>query len=203
MYSNELIEAAICEFYKQMNGDNFAAILNAIHVTMKSNGQFIIPVEAPEVFFDMINIDKVKVGDVVTATQDIRMKLQRIQTKDGKEWLAAFTNMSEMLKGASTSTVTQSIEHFLKITLQMEGVEGVIINPWDNAFSFDKETIKVFFEACENNVFISDWNSATIRMKYSYRFEIFVLGIVSKYVSSCPLDILKLLLGEGDYIKKY
>jgi uncharacterized protein (DUF1919 family) len=55
----------------------------------------------------------------------------------------------------------------------------------------------------ENNVFISDWNSATIRMKYSYRFEIFVLGIVSKYVSSCPLDILKLLLGEGDYIKKY
>ena len=151
VYSNELIETAILDFYKQMNGDTFAGILNAIHVTMKNDGQFIIPVEAPDVFFDMLNLNKIKVGDIVTATQDIRMKLQRIQTDDGKEWLAAFTNMKEMLKGASTSTVTQPIEYFLEMILQMDGVEGVIINPWDNAFSFDKETIKLFFEASENN----------------------------------------------------
>ena len=148
---NELIGAAIMEFYRQMNGDTFAGILNAIHVAMKNDGQFIIPVETPEELLDMLNIDKIKAGDIVTATQDIRMKLRKIQTSDGKEWLAAFTNMCETLKGPTTSTITQSIEHFIRMTLQMEEVEGVIINPWDNAFSFDKDTIKLFFEASKNN----------------------------------------------------
>ncbi len=150
-YSNELIEAAVIDFYKQMNGDTFAGVMNAIHLTMKNGGQFIIPVETPETLLDMFDIDKIKVGDTVTATQEVRMKLQRIKANDGKEWLAAFTNMSEVQKGASTSTITQSIEIFLKAVLEMKDVEGVIINPWDNAFSFDKDTIKLFFEASENN----------------------------------------------------
>lgn len=150
-YSNELIESAIVEFYKQMNGDTFANILNAIHVTMKNEGQFIIPVETPETLMGMFDINKIKIGDTITASQEIRMKLQKIRANDGKEWLAAFTNMQEVQKGAGTSTITQSIEHFLQAVLQMEGVEGVIINPWDKAFSFDKETIKLFFEASEND----------------------------------------------------
>jgi len=150
-YSNELIEAAVIDFYKQMNGDTFAGVMNAIHLTMKNGGQFIIPVETPETLLDMFDIDKIKVGDTVTATQEVRMKLQRIKANDGKEWLAAFTNMSEVQKGASTSTITQSIEIFLKAVLEMKDVEGVIINPWDNAVSFDKDTIKLFFEASENN----------------------------------------------------
>lgn len=150
-YSNELIETAINNFYMQRNEDTFSDILSALHVTMKKDGQFIIPVETPESFIDMFDVDKIKVGDTITTTQDIRMKLQRIQTNDGKEWLAAFTNFKEVQKGAATSTITQSIEHYLKAVLQMEGVEGVVINPWDNAFSMDKDIINMFFEAIEQD----------------------------------------------------
>ena len=147
--SNELIEAAINEFYIQQNGNTFAKILNAINLTMKNEGQFIVPIETPGALTELIDLESVKVGDTITTPNEIRMKLQRIML-DNREWVVAFTNESEVYKGEATSTITQSMEYFLKAVLLMEDVAGVIINPWDKPFNFDKDTIKLYFEASES-----------------------------------------------------
>lgn len=90
---------------------------------------------------------------------------------------------------------------FLEMTVE-GGVESVI-----REFSKNQERKKVVFSSypyeIENNVYLRDWDSEIIRTKYSYNYNQALLDISkNRYASSFPIDILKMLLGEKDYIKK-
>lgn len=147
-YKNAEIEESIWEFHRYQDNDFFAGLLYSIHEIMKQDGEFIVPVETPDTMLELIDIDNVQVGDTISLENEIRLKLQRIEN-NGEEWFVAFTSKNEVDKGPTTSTINQPMESFLKGVLQTEDVVGVIINPWDKPFCFNKDTIQMFFEATE------------------------------------------------------
>ena len=74
-----------------------------------------------------------------------QMRLQAIQTDDGKKWWAAFTSFGEELKGGGSvmSTFLTDIEKLFLSALSVEEIEGVIINPWNRTLMLDKNLIRI------------------------------------------------------------
>ena len=69
---------------------------------------------------------------------------QAIET-DGKTWWAAFSSFEEELKGGGSvkSTFLADIEKLFQGALQAEGIEGVILNPWNRTIMLDKNLIQI------------------------------------------------------------
>lgn len=57
----------------------------------------------------------------------------RIKTSDGKLWWAAFTGFEEELRGSDRvkSTFLADMGQLFATALQADGVEGIILNPWN------------------------------------------------------------------------
>ena len=151
---NTVIEEAIDRYYKDTSKDNLIAVLEAIRKRMHEDGHFMIPVIPPEQMLDMVDPETVKVGDTFTVKEESRFKLHHLQTKDGGNWLVAFTGREEYEKGESASIISFFIDEFLKSCRDM-AEEGVILNPWGNAFMLTKDLIRLIFEADkpENHIY--------------------------------------------------
>ena len=151
---NELIEKAIERFYTENTKENLIAVLESIRIRMHEGGQFILPVIPPEAAMAMFDIDKIQIGETCTITEDLHFKLHHLQTNDGKNWLAAFTDHKECEKGESTSAVTYDIGQLLKSCRNMNEA-GIIIDPWDKSFKLTKELIQMIYDADkpENHIY--------------------------------------------------
>ena len=143
---NDVIEVAIDMFYKDSSKDNLVKLLEAIRNRMNNDGHLILPVETPQAAVDMLDLEHIKVGDVVTAKEDLHFRMRQLETKDGRQWLVAFTNQKEMQKGESSSVISNFMDQFLNAVLDMD-VAGVILNPWDKFFLLDKELIQIIIDA--------------------------------------------------------
>ena len=69
-----------------------------------------------------------------------RMSLVLIQANDGKMWLVSFTSQEEYEKGQDTSVISYFIDACLEFCVDMPE-EGIIINPWGQAFLLTKDLI--------------------------------------------------------------
>ena len=105
-----------------------------------------IPILPPEAIISKIDVDRVKVGDIVKSEEGEGFKPQHIQTKDGRIWLVAFTSREEMEKGESTSSISFTIADVFRDFADIRET-GFIINPWGQSFLLDKELIKIIAEA--------------------------------------------------------
>ena len=76
---NEQMEQAILSLQQNPTQEMLAHALTVVRRRMQAHGQLIVAVEPP-------------VGNQ-------QMRLQAIQTDDGKKWWAAFTSFDEELKG--------------------------------------------------------------------------------------------------------
>ena len=74
-----------------------------------------------------------------------QLKLQAVQTSDGKTWWCAFTSFEEELKGADTmkSTFLSDIGKLFQTALTVPEIEGIIINPWNRTIMLDKKLIRI------------------------------------------------------------
>ena len=122
---NERIEDAIFALQKEATQEQLAHTLTVIRRRMKEGGQLIVAVEP----------------DPAQA----QMKLQTVRTPDGKIWWSAFTSFEEELKGGGSvkSTFLTDIDRLFETALTTEGIEGVILNPWNRTIMLDKYLIKV------------------------------------------------------------
>ena len=83
---NEKIEEAIQALQQESTQEQLAHTLTVIRRRMRENGQLIVAVEP-------------SIGQE-------QLKLQAVQTSDGKTWWCAFTSFEEELKGADTMKST-------------------------------------------------------------------------------------------------
>lgn len=153
-----IIETAIEKFFENRQNEDLLDVLKAIALQMNNGEQFFVPVEMPQAVFDMIDIENVKVGDVVQPKEDLHMKIRKIADNNDKEWLVAFTSREEMDKGESSSAVTADIKGMLKTGLSGTDIEGVVINPWDKPFFLSKDMIEAIFRANipENHIYLNE-----------------------------------------------
>ena len=120
LQGNEKIEQAIRELQQAPSGEELAHTLTVVRRRMKEGGQFIVAVEPPR-------------GD------------GKIQTADGQQWWAAFTSFEEELKGSGSvmSTFLSDMEKLFTTALGTEGINGVIVNPWNCTLMMDKNLIQI------------------------------------------------------------
>lgn len=122
---NERMEQAILSLQQNPTQEMLAHALTVVRRRMQAHGQLIVAVEP-------------SVGNQ-------QMRLQAIQTDDGKKWWAAFTSFDEELKGGGSvmSTFLADMEKLFVSALSVDEIEGVIINPWNRTLMLDKNLIRI------------------------------------------------------------
>lgn len=125
LMGNDKIEEAIRGLQQEPTQEMLAHALTVIRRRMKEDGHLIVAVNP--------------MGAMDT------LQVQTIQTADGKQWFAAFTGFEEQMKGSNAvmSAFTSEIEKLFQMTLQTEGVEGLILNPWDCTMMLNKNLIHI------------------------------------------------------------
>ena len=122
---NEQMEQAILTLQQNPTQEMLAHVLTIVRRRMRVHGQLIVAVEPP--------------------AGNSQMRLQAIQTDDGKKWWAAFTSFDEELKGGGSvmSTFLTDMEKLFVSALSVDEIEGVIINPWNRTLMLDKNLIRI------------------------------------------------------------
>ena len=125
LQGNEKIEQAIAALQQEATQEMLAHTLTVIRRRMRENGQFILSVEPP--------------------TGDSQLRIGTVKTGDGKVWWAAFTSFEEELKGSGSvmSTFLSDMEKLFTAALGTEGINGVIVNPWNRTLMMDKNLIQI------------------------------------------------------------
>lgn len=122
---NEKIEEAIAGLQQEPTQEMLAHALTVVRRRMKENGQLIVAVEPP--------------------AGGGQLLLQTVKTSDGKLWWAAFTGFEEELRGSDRvkSTFLADMGQLFATALQADGVEGIILNPWNRTLMLEKELIRI------------------------------------------------------------
>ena len=129
LQGNEKIEEAILGLQTESTQEMLAHTLTVIRRRMKEKGQVILAVEPPK------GLEQIQI--------------QAVQTSDGQSWWTAFTSFEEELKGGDSvkSTFLTDIDKLFETVLQVEGIQGVILNPWNRTIMLDKNLIRVILGA--------------------------------------------------------
>ena len=126
LQGNEKIEEAILALQQEPTEELLAHALTVVRRRMREQGQVIVQ-------------------EAVMQAAGTAMRLQAVQTSDGKKWWSAFTGFEEQLKGSGSvmSTFLTDIEQLFRMTLTAEGIEGVILNPWNRTLMLDKHLLRI------------------------------------------------------------
>ena len=129
LQGNEKIEEAILGLQTESTQEMLAHTLTVIRRRMKEKGQVILAVEPPT------GLDQIQI--------------QAVQTSDGQNWWTAFTSFEEELKGGDSvkSTFLTDIDKLFETVLQVEKIQGIILNPWNRTIMLDKNLIRVILGA--------------------------------------------------------
>ena len=124
---NERIEEAISSLQKEPSQEMLAHTLTVIRKRMKQKGQLIIAVE-PSFGSQQMNISVEK-------------------TADGLLWWTAYTGFEEEMKGGNQikSTFLTDMEQLFKSVLDVDEINGIILNPWNRTIMLDKTLINIIF----------------------------------------------------------
>ena len=144
--SNRRIEEEIAEFHKESSNENLGRLIYALRNAVSDGCYVIVPVIAPDNAIQMFDIENLKVGDVVTSSEDLHFKFQHLETDDGRSWAVFYTSEEQYRSGISSDTIRMDLGQLLEGFCGEGGEAGLVINPWGKKFLLTRELIKVVMD---------------------------------------------------------
>ena len=125
LQGNEKIEMAIEGLRKEPTQEMLAHALTVIRRRMKEDAELIVAVDP--------------------ALEGSQLNVHVLRLEDGSSWWMAFTSFEEEIKGANKvmSTFMGNMRQMFDAVLKTEGVDGIIVNPWNRTLMLDKTLIRI------------------------------------------------------------
>ncbi|WP_432268801.1 ADP-ribosylglycohydrolase family protein [Catenibacterium mitsuokai] len=140
--TNQMIEKAINQYYVHNDKEGMILFMNMMINAMNQGGEFIVPYITKNPFLSKEQINSISIGDTFALDHDVKLKMETVKDASGIEWLGVFTSTEEMHKGSSGNVqINQSILSILKLALDLEEINGIVINPFGKYMQISKAMI--------------------------------------------------------------
>ena len=125
LQGNEKIEMAIEGLRKEPTQEMLAHALTVIRRRMKEDAELIVAVDP--------------------ALEGSQLNVHVLRLEDDSSWWMAFTSFEEEIKGANKvmSTFMGNMRQMFEAVLKTDGVDGIIVNPWNRTIMLDKTLIQI------------------------------------------------------------
>ena len=125
LQGNEKIETAIEGLKKEPTQEMLAHALTVIRRRMKEDAELIVAVDP--------------------ALEGSQLNVHVLRLEDDSSWWMAFTSFEEEVKGANKvmSTFMGNMRQMFEAVLKTDGVDGIIVNPWNRTLMLDKTLIRI------------------------------------------------------------
>lgn len=124
LIGNEKIEEGIEALKNDFSDENLASVMTVIRKRILEDGQFVVSVDV--------------------SLSDTNLSLKTV-TFNGRKWFVAFTSFEEEMKGKNDvmSGFLADIGKLFDMALNSSEVEGVLLNPFGNMMTINKQIISV------------------------------------------------------------
>ena len=140
--SNKMIEDAIDQYYVQNNKDGMLVFMKTLLISIEQGGELVVPYITTHSILSEEQLNSINIGDAFILDHDVKLKLETVKDVKGNEWMGVFTSTNEMHKGSSGNVqINQSILSILKSVLDLEEVNGIVINPFGKHIQISKNMI--------------------------------------------------------------
>lgn len=140
--SNKMIEDAIDQYYVQNNKDGMLVFMKTLLISIEQGGELVVPYITTHSILSEEQLNSINIGDAFTLNHDVKLKLETVKDVKGNEWMGVFTSTNEMHKGSSGNVqINQLILSILKSVLDLEEVNGIVINPFGKHIQINKNMI--------------------------------------------------------------
>lgn len=140
--SNKMIEDAIDQYYVQNNKDGMLVFMKTLLISIEKGGELVVPYITTHSILSKEQLNSISIGDTFTLDHDVKLKLETVKDVKGNEWMGVFTSTNEMHKGSSGNVqINQSILSILQSVLDLEEVNGIVINPFGKHIQISKNMI--------------------------------------------------------------
>lgn len=141
-YSNKMIEDAIDQYYVQNNKDGMLVFMKTLLISIEQGGELVVPYITTHSILSKEQLNSISIGDTFILDHDVKLKLETVKDVKGNEWMGVFTSTNEMHKGSSGNVqINQLILSILKSVLDLEEVNGIVINPFGKDIQISKNMI--------------------------------------------------------------
>lgn len=150
--TNQMIEKAIKQYYVHNDKEGMILFMNTLLNAMKQGGEFIVPYITKNSFLSKEQINSINIDDTFTLDHGVKLKMETVKDASGKEWLGVFTSSNEMHKGSSGNVqINQSILSILRLALDLEEINGIVINPFGKYMQVSKAMILLLISIYEEH----------------------------------------------------
>lgn len=134
LIGNEKIEEGIRQLKEDFSDENLAVLLTTIRKRILDSGQFVVAVDATG--------NVAKSGNASNAGNSLSLKTA---SYNNQKWFVAYTSFDEEMKGNLNvmSGFLADIGQLLDMTLSSSEVAGLILNPYGNMLTINKQIISV------------------------------------------------------------